>query len=777
MNVTVRIGGMDCAACAPRLKRAMEAVPGVREAMINYAAARAKIEYDGTRETLEAVMHAIRRAGFTLPMEEADLACAEYDRENAAAELGAAHGVESARITERGVTLRLWPIGIESGALLRALRARGIYADLIERRGGEEEAQIHSRLTLLRALCISTLLTMPLVWDLHPYIQFALASLVQLGPGQYFYRGAWRALRAHAASMDVLIAASTTIIYLYSAIVTFSVRVDIQLYFLSQCVLLSLLLFGKYLETLSRGEASGAIRRLMRLRPKTALVVRGGEEKERDISEICEHDFIRIRPGERICVDGTVLEGQCTVDEAMLTGESSPVEKRPGDTVYSGTLNRAGSVLISAAGIGKDSVLERIIATVERAQCTKAPVERLADRLAAIFIPAAAALGAGIFALWYFLLAPGDFGQGIYCMCALLVIACPCALGLATPTAIMVATGRGAEEGVLFRDAEQIEKAAGVDTVVFDKTGTLTYGEAEVTDVIAICGAPEEALVYAAALERLSEHPAAHAITRRAAIASTQSLPPTAEHFESISGEGVAGRVEGHDILCGSRTLMARHGVSLSPLKAHEDLRAQAKTEALIAIDGVLCAALGIADTLRPEAAQVVAALKAEGISVWMITGDNEATARAIAAQAGITNVMHDVYPEEKADKIAALRNGAKGVCMVGDGINDAPALAEADVGIAIGTGTDVAIEASGISLLGGELWGLCRALKLSRETMRVVRQNLAWALLYNIISIPVAAAGLINPSMAAAAMSISSNGVLFNSLRIKKAGDKRGHT
>lgn len=761
---------MDCAACAPRLQRRLEAIEGVACAMANYAAGRCKITYDESVLALDDIHAVIRRAGFSLPLEQVTLECAPYDAENAIDALGAVFGVKTAEYTDSALTAVLWPVGVESKTLLRSLRERGIYSAIIERNGGDEDVMLHSRMELLRTLCISALLTMPLVWDLHPYIQLVLASIVQFWPGAYFYRAAWRSIRAKSMGMEVLVAFSTSVIYIYSVVVTFTVRTNIQLYFLSECVLLSLILFGKYLEALSKNEAAGAIRQLMRLRPKTAVLVRGAVEKEVDVDEITEHDIIRVRPGERVSVDGTILEGTCAVDESMLTGESVPVEKGVGDKVYSGTLLCSGSITMSAEGIGKDSVLEQIIEIVEKAQCSKAPIERFADKIAAVFIPAVAVLALGVFAAWFFFISPYNWGKAIYCLCSLLVIVCPCALGLATPTAIIVASGRAAELGILFRSGEMLEKGESITALVFDKTGTLTYGEMDVTDIVPIHGDLQEALIYAAAIERLSEHPTGRAITRTVG-SKYSALPPAAESFESLSGLGVSGRVQGREVLCGARELLSSRGVDITALNDIPDIREKAQTEVLVAIDGELRAALGIADRVRHDAKRAIDALRAMNINVWMMTGDNAKTAHAIGKELGLVDIISEVKPDEKADVITRLQKDGARVCMVGDGINDAPALAAADVSIAMGTGTDVAIEASGIMLTGSELSKVPLALSISAATMRVVRQNLIWALLYNLMSIPAAAAGLINPSMAAAAMSLSSCGVLFNSLRLKKQG------
>lgn len=772
METTLRVSGMDCAACAPRLTSKLERVDGVESVCVNYTAARCKINYDEKRVSLDALSLAVHRAGFELPLETAELEAAAFDEETAVNALGRVYGVKAVSCENGKISVTLWPVGIESGALVKALREAGIFASVKARRGGDDDIQVHERMTLLRVLCFSALFTMPLLWDLNPYIQLTLASIVQFGAGgRYFYRGALRALKNKAMSMDVLIAVSTTVIYVYSAVVTFTVHDGVRLYFLSECVLLSFILFGKYLETLSRGEAGKAIRRLMRLRPKTVSVLRGGEEREIDVDDVNEHDFIRVRPGERICVDGEILEGECTLDESMLTGESAPVDKKTGDRVYSGTLNRSGSFVMSASGIGKDSVLERIIKIVESAQYSKAPIERFADKLAGVFIPAVLAAAIGVFLLWFFVLSPGNWSKAVYCACALLVIVCPCALGLATPTAIMTASGRAAELGILFRGGEELETAGKANTVVLDKTGTLTYGEPELTDIIPINGDPDEALLFAASAERLSEHPIGCAVTRAVGGRFNLALPMSAEKFESLHGAGVCAVVEGRRVAVGSRELLSALNVDMSALDGVRDLREEAKTEVLVAVNGELRAVIGVADRLRSDARQTVERLKSMGLNVWMLTGDNEKTARSIAAQSGIENVLFNVRAEEKATVIKRLQAGGAKVCMVGDGINDAPALAVADVSIALNTGTDIAIETSGITVPAGELISVPRALELSKRTMHIVRQNLAWALLYNLATIPAAAAGIINPSMAAAAMSLSSNGVLLNSLRLRKAG------
>ena len=523
---------------------------------------------------------------------------------------------------------------------------------------GDEAEELKQRFRLLRLLIVSTALSMPLLWDLPPRFQFVLATVLQFGPGLYFLRNAIRGLKNRSLGMDLLVALSTTVIYAYSTVVTFTVTENIKLYYLCDGVLISLLLFGRYLESVAIYQSGEAVRGLLRLQPKTAIVLRDGIESEIDAAEIVSGDTILLRPGERIPADGKILEGSCLVDESLLTGESEPVQKGPGDSITGGTLNREGKVTYTATSVGEDSTLQQMAAFVRRAQSEKAPVQRFADRIAAIFVPSVIALAALIFALWFFLLAPGDWGKAVSTVCGVLVIACPCALGLATPAALMTSSGRAAELGILFKGASAIEKAWSIDTVVFDKTGTLTEGRVEP----------------------------------------------------------------------------------------------------------------GIRDPLREDAKSAVDACRALGLEVWMISGDKEETARRIAGACGIEHILFEVKPEEKAAQITQLKSEGRRVAMVGDGINDAPAMAEADLAIAMGTGTDVAIECADAVLPGGRIGRVPQALRLAGAARRTVRQNLGWALFYNLICIPVAACGIVNPSIAAAAMTLSSNGILLHSLRLNKA-------
>lgn len=773
-EIRLQISHIDCAACVERIDRALLSLPGVEEAAANYASGKVTIRYDESRLTIADLARCIKKAGYEVPLDRVTL---RYTTTGEAAEtalraaLLAVPGVCRVEPAAGGVCVSLWPIGTDSRRLILAAREAGIWAELGEVESGEEEAELAHRFSVLRTLILSTGLTMPLLWDLPPFVQLVIATALQFGPGLYFYRNALRGLRSKTLGMDLLIALSTTVIYLYSAVVCFTVHQEIKLYFLSDGVLTSLILFGRYLEAMAVNQTRGAVRKLLRLQPRTALVLRDGEEKELSIDEIEEHDQIRVRPGERIPVDGVVLEGSCTVDESMLTGESLPVAKQPGDHVAGGTLNRSGSVLIAAEKLGKDSTLQQIVELVQRSQNSKAPVHRLADRIAAIFVPCILGIALFVFLIWYFCAAPGDLGRAVYTVCGMLVIACPCALGLATPAALMVGAGRAAELGILFKGGDQLEQAYKVDTVVFDKTGTLTLGRPEVTGIEPAPGVDvEQMIALAAALERLSEHPLAAAVTACAQGRQSGVLPPTITDFQSFPGYGIRGKLEDSLILCGSRAFLAREGIDIAALPAPET---RALTEICVAAGGQLLGALYVSDRIRGGAKEAAAQLKALGIQVWLLTGDHEATAKAVAEQCGIEHVYARALPGEKSAFIEQLKAAGKTVAMVGDGINDAPALAAADLALAVGNGTDIAIDCAQVVLPGSDLRRIPLALYISRATIRTVGRNFAWALLYNAVCIPVAAAGLVNPSMAAAAMSLSSLGVLLHSLRLNKIGEK----
>lgn len=782
VEVTLRIAGMDCAACAPRIDRVLTSLQGMAGEQVNYASGYALLDYDETRLDLATIVSRIERAGFSVPLEEATLSCAANDDaslERASEKLSERLGIEAVRIDgdRDRLVVSLYPIDVDGACLLSDCRSCGVDAELSDRVGGEQDLEDAGRLRMLRTLVASALLTAPLCWSLSPTVQFVLATLVQFGPGQVFYRGAFNTVRGGNLGMDVLVALSTTIIYAYSTFITFTGSGELQIYYLSQCTLMTLLFFGRYFETLARSETSRSIRGLMHLQPDAAVVLCDGDEKTVDISRIGVGEIVVVRTGDRIPVDGVVVEGSCAVDESAFTGESMPVEKRCSDRLFGGTFCVSGHVQLSTERLGRDSALQQVIDTVRRAQSSKAPVQRLADRIASWFVPVVLGIAAAVFCIWYFLAAPGDMDAALLSTCAVLVVACPCALGLATPTAIMMGAGRSAQLGVFFRGGEQLERAHQVDAVVFDKTGTITQGIPDLVGVYATeaCEGGRRALLdCAAAVERLSGHPLARVVTRGAAYRHPDALPPHVEDFEEVAGGGVRGRVDGHEVVCGNRALLARCGVSLGALENLPDVRAAARSEVCVARDGIVLGVLGIADRIKPEAYQTVRELSEQGIRTVLVSGDNLETSREIASQAGIDEFVAEVLPDEKADIVTAMRARGMKVAMVGDGINDAPALVASDIAIAMGDGTDVAIDASDIVLLGGTIAHVPLTLRLSHDTIRTIRQNLVWAAFYNALCIPLAACGIMNPVIAAAAMCFSSIAVLANSLRLGKAeGEK----
>jgi len=778
-EISLKILDIDCAACVSTLDSVLSEIPGVRSAAVNYASGSAAICYDDAVLSLSEIVTQVKKTGFRVPEEEADLLPVQKDSARESAAVGLLRnvfGVHNVERSESGtLTVTLWPVGVESRDLIAACREAGLEVTLRDLRGGDEDQDIVKRMDLLKILIASAACTAPLMWELSPKLQFAIGTVLQFGPGRYFYKGALRGLRNRSFGMDLLVSLSSTLIYLYSTYVVFTAKDVFKLYYMADGVLLSLILFGKYMEQVAAGEANSAIRKLMHLQPKTAMVWQDGEFVEKDVDRIVEHDIIQIRPGERIPVDGIILEGTCAVDESMLTGESIPVDKTEGDRVVGGSLNRAGSVKISASALGKDSVLQQIIDIVRKAQAEKAPVQRFADRIAQWFVPGVIGAAGLTFAAWYLAIRPHDLEKAILCCCDVLTVACPCALGLATPTGLMVGSGHAAESGILFKAGTQLENAWKADTVVFDKTGTLTRGIPEVTAVQSVGENDEmELITLAASLEYLSDHPLSRAVTEFASWRYPQSLPPHVEEFRSLPGQGVTGLVGGIRILCGNRRMMEEFGIDLSPLSSLPDLREEANTEICVARDKDLLGVIGVADRLKPEAYETVQALRRAGKEVWMMTGDNQRTAESVGRSAGIDRILYEVLPEQKAEQISALKKEGRNVCMVGDGINDTPALTEADCAVAMGTGSDIAIDSAGIILPSGSLSKIPEMFRISNSTIRIVRQNLKWALFYNLISIPIAATGVLHPSYCSTAMALSSIGVMLNSLRLRE-DEKKG--
>ncbi|MCK3780963.1 cadmium-translocating P-type ATPase [Ensifer sesbaniae] len=602
---------------------------------------------------------------------------------------------------------------------------------------------------------------------------FILVTPVQFIGGWSFYVGAWQAVRSRSINMDFLIALGTTVAYLYSVVVVFApemlpVKVEERdVYFEVSAVIIAFVLLGKYMEEIIKKRSSAAVRRLLDLRPAVAHVLRNGIETEIPAESIMVGETVVVRPGERIPTDGEVLEGQSSVDESMLTGESMPVEKSEGSKVIGATLNRSGMLRFRATHVGKDTALSQIIRMVEQAQASTAQVQRLADQVTRYFVPAVVGVAFLAFAGWW---SAGNFPQALLAFIAVLIISCPCALGVATPAALMVGVGKGAEAGILIRGAEVLERARKLEVVVFDKTGTLTRGEPNVTDIVPFGGNSEaDVLRIAAAVEVGSEHPLGEAIVR--AASHRQLIYPVVAGFEAVPGKGIRGNVDGRRVALGNRQFFRDEGIAIADAEqAMKPLEEEGKTAMLVAADGAAIGIIAVADTLKPEAKEAIAALRGEGIEVILLTGDNERTATAVARQLGIDRVIAEVLPGDKARIIKELQAGGKMVAMVGDGVNDAPALATADIGIAIGSGSDVAKETGGIVLIKDDVREVVMAIRLSRATLRKIKQNLFWAFIYNSIGIPIAALGFLNPIIAAAAMALSSLSVIVNSALLKRA-------
>ncbi|HEX5148285.1 MAG TPA: heavy metal translocating P-type ATPase [Candidatus Limnocylindrales bacterium] len=754
--VSFPVEGMTCASCVNRITRYLRTVDGVETANVNLAAESATVRFDPARVAVADLAAAVEAAGYVARTEQA----ASADRE---ADIGEA----------------------------------------AEARTERDEAAARRLASLRRRLSIAALLTIPLLGGLarmtvapylpailsEPLFQLALATPVQLWAGWPFYAGAWKALRHRSTDMNTLIAVGTSAAYLYSvaAIVAPGFfraaglgvgEAELPLYFDTAAAIITLILLGRFLEARARLHTSDAIRRLIGLAPRTARVLRDGAEIDLPVADVRVGDLLRVRPGESIAVDGVVIDGSSGVDESMITGESLPTAKRAEDLVIGGTLNTTGTLTFRATRVGADTVLARIIRLVSEAQGSRAPIPRLADVVTGYFVPAVLGFAALTFVVWFVAGPAPAFNLALLNTVAVLIIACPCALGLATPTSIMVGTGKGAEAGVLFRSAEALERLGSVRAVVLDKTGTLTEGKPRVTDVTLAGGAPtdEQVLVLAAAAERGSEHPLADAIVREATETRGLALPD-AVAFEATAGGGIAATVEGTLVLVGRAGFLEAAGIEIAELVGSADaLAADGKTPVFVALDGRAMAVIAIADTLKSGSVEAVAELHRLGLEVVMLTGDNRRTADAIARAAGIDRVLADVRPEGKADAVRRLEGEGKPVAMVGDGVNDAPALASAEVGIAMGTGTDVAMESAGVTLMSGDLRGLVTAIALSRATMGNIRQNLFWAFAYNVILIPVAMGVLfpftgilLDPILAAAAMALSSVTVVSNALRLRR--------
>ncbi len=783
-RIEIPVEGMTCAACSARVKKRLNALEGVEEATVSLATACARVTYDPETVSPSRIAARVVETGYAVPEESVELAvggmtCAACSA-RVEKRLNALEGVASASVnlsTERAM-VRFTPGAVSVEDLIERVGKTGYTAQEADREGADAGCAEGVRRYRWEVwmFTLSALLSFPLVlqmtstfwgegWELPRWWQFALATPVQWIVGWRFYRGAYHSLRGGGANMDVLVAGGTSAAYLDSVAVTAFV-LPMHVYFETSAVLITLIRLGKLLEERAKGRTSDAIRKLMGLQAKTARILRDGEEREIPIEQVIAGDEIFVRPGEKFPVDGVILDGRTSADESMITGESIPIEKSPGDTVIGATVNNNGTVRFRADKVGKDTALAQIIRLVEQAQGSKAPIQRLVDRISGVFVPAVLLIVALTSTLWY---AYAGFTPALVNGVAVLVIACPCALGLATPTAIMVGIGKGAEAGILIKGGESLETAHRIWAVVLDKTGTITKGKPEVTDVLPFNGAEgRELLRLAASAERGSEHPLGEAIRERSESEEIDYLSVT--DFQAIPGHGLSVKVEGRSIWLGNARLMAGRGaLPDGNAPGVEELERQGKTVMFMADEAGLLGALAVADTVKETSRAAIEALRAMGIEVYMVTGDNRRTAQAIAEQVGVGHVLAEVLPDQKAGMVEELRAGGNIVGMVGDGINDAPALAAADVGFAIGTGTDVVMEAADVTLMRGDLMSVADSIRLSRATMRKIRQNLFWAFFYNVLGIPLAALGFLSPVIAGTAMASSSVSVVSNTLLLRR--------
>lgn len=794
-ETSLQITGMTCAACATRIEKGLNKMDGVEVANVNLALEKSLIKYNPEKLSNKDFEQKIQDLGYGVVKENKEfvitgMTCAACSTR-----------IEKGLNKLEGVTLANVNLALEN-ATVEYNPAQISVADIIGRveklgygainKEDEKQAVDYREQAIQKQkkkFIISAILSLPLLWTMvghfsftsfiympeflmNPWVQMALATPVQFVIGRQFYVSAYKALRNGSANMDVLVVMGTSAAYFYSvyqAIITTGEHHTANLYFETSAVLITLIILGKLFEAKAKGRSSEAIKKLMGLQAKTALVIRNETEIEIPLAEVVTGDTILVKPGEKIPVDGEVVEGNTAIDESMLTGESIPVDKAIGDALFGSTINKNGFLKMKATKIGRDTALAQIIKVVEDAQGSKAPIQRLADKISGVFVPIVIGIAILTFLVWIILVNPGEVTPALEALIAVLVIACPCALGLATPTSIMAGSGRAAEFGILFKGGEHLETTHHIDTVIVDKTGTVTNGKPELTDIVVASGiAEEEFLSLIGAAEKQSEHPLAEAIVK--GIQDRGILLKGVQSFEAIPGYGVKTVVDNKEILVGTRKLMNSYNVDiLNVLPVMEELEANGKTAMLASIEGQYTGLVAVADTVKETSKKAIKRLHDMNIEVIMMTGDNQRTATAIGREVGIDHVIAEVLPEGKAEEVKKLQAAGKKVAMVGDGINDAPALAVADIGMAIGTGTDVAMEAADITLIRGDLNSIADAIIMSHKTMRNIKQNLFWAFGYNVLGIPIAAVGLLAPWVAGAAMAFSSVSVVLNALRLQK--------
>lgn len=782
-EVTLPIEGMTCAACSNRIEKVLNKMDGV-EAQVNLTTERATVHYDEDKLSLSDISERIDKLGYQVRPAHAEfditgMTCAACSNRIEKV-LNKQPAIQNATVnlSTEVATVDYYPGNMDESDIIERIKKLGYDATLkSEEQSDRKENELRRKkykLILAAVLSLPLLLTMlthlfgihlPHIF-MNPWFQFAFAFPVQFIIGWQFYTGAYKSLRSGSANMDVLVALGTSAAFFYSLYESIKwmrgLTNDPHLYFETSAVLITLILFGKYLEARAKSQTTNALSSLLKLQAKDARVMRDGKEQLVSIDALQVGDHIIVKPGEKVPVDGVIIKGNSSVDESMLTGESIPVEKHMGDKVIGATMNKNGSFTMEATKVGKDTALQSIVKIVESAQGSKAPIQRMADVISGYFVPIVVGIAILTFIVWMLFVKQG-FEASLVAAISVLVIACPCALGLATPTSIMVGTGRAAEQGILFKGGEHLERTHEIDTIVLDKTGTITKGEPEVTDFTG----DDRALQFLASSEQSSEHPLASAIVKYAE-AQAVSLEEVS-HFEAVPGHGIRTQIGIEDIYVGNRKLMQQYNIEIETFEPNMQLfEAQGKTAMMIAYEGKVQGIVAVQDTVKPSAKDAIDELKAMGIEVIMLTGDNTRTAQAIASEVGIAEVIAEVLPEDKAEKVKALQAQGRKVAMVGDGVNDAPALALSDIGIAIGTGTEVAIEAADVTILGGELTLIPEAIKLSRATIRNVKQNLGFAFGYNVIGIPFAALGLLAPWIAGLAMALSSVSVVSNALRLK---------